>query len=204
MGEAIHVLVFEGLADWEAALALAELRRTGKRQVVAVGFDRQAVVTMGGLRVTPDRALSDLDVGQIGLLIVPGGDRWEAGDYPVAPTERLLTDLVRARIPVAAICGGTVAAARAGLFDGRRHTSNDRDWLQKVAPGYRGRELYRDLPAVRDDGVISASSTGSLEFAGEIFAQLGLLPPDRLATWYALFKTGHFPPGVDAAAFFAG
>jgi putative intracellular protease/amidase len=202
MGEVIHVVVFEGLADWEAAMALAQLRAVGKRQVRTVGFDRQPVVTMGGLRVTPDLALSDLELGQVGLFIVPGGDLWEAGKYPVPAMERVLTDLGRAGTPVACICGGTVAVARAGLFEGRRHTSNDREWLAKAAPGYRGRELYRDQPAVRDGKVISASATGSLELAGEIFAELGLMPADRLVTWFALFKSGHFPPGADMAAFF--
>jgi len=34
----IHVLIFDGFADWEPAHALAELRRWGKRAVRAVGF----------------------------------------------------------------------------------------------------------------------------------------------------------------------
>ena len=30
MSAAVHVLVFEGFADWEPAFALAELRRSGR------------------------------------------------------------------------------------------------------------------------------------------------------------------------------
>jgi hypothetical protein len=45
---AIHVLIFDGFADWEPAHALAELRRSGKRDVVTVGFDSKPVLSMGG------------------------------------------------------------------------------------------------------------------------------------------------------------
>jgi len=51
---AVHVLVFDGFADWEPAYALAELRRWGKRAVVVIGFTASPVTSMGGLRVAPE------------------------------------------------------------------------------------------------------------------------------------------------------
>ncbi len=57
---AVHVLVFEGFADWEPAHALAELRRSGNRSVVVVGFNAEPVTSMGGLRVVPGRQLKDV------------------------------------------------------------------------------------------------------------------------------------------------
>src|SRR5688500_4499592 len=80
---AVHVLVFDGFADWEPAYALAELRRWGKRTVVVIGFDDNPVVSMGGLRVVPDRALPNVEASDVELLILPGGDLWE-GEYPRA------------------------------------------------------------------------------------------------------------------------
>src|SRR5919199_695561 len=47
---AVHVVVFDGFADWEPAYALAELTRSGGLEVVAAGFTRDAVRSMGGLR----------------------------------------------------------------------------------------------------------------------------------------------------------
>ena len=70
----MHVLVFPEFADWEPAFALAELKRSGKRSVVAVGFDLQPVTSMGGLRVVPDRAIEDVRPSDSELLIVPGGE----------------------------------------------------------------------------------------------------------------------------------
>ena len=40
MNGKVHVLVFDGFADWEPAHALAELRRSGGLEVVAVGVTR--------------------------------------------------------------------------------------------------------------------------------------------------------------------
>jgi putative intracellular protease/amidase len=199
MKRAVHLMVVDGMADWEAALAIAELRRTGGHDVVTVGFGRDMVTTMGGLRVAPDLDLSDFVPRNAGLLIVPGGDLWEAGQYPRPAFERALRDTAAAQVPLAAICGGTVALARAGLYQGRRHTSNDRDWLLGVVPGYAGHELYRDDVAVRDNKVITASASGSVEFAGEIFAELGMLPAAQRTIWFTLFKTGRFPPGTSYA-----
>lgn len=120
---AVHVLVFEGFADWEPAHALAELRRWGKKSVVVLGFEPEPVTSMGGLRVVPDRKLSDVRRSEVEILILPGGDFWES-TYPQAELNRILVDLVGADVPIAAICAGTLAVARAGLLDDRRHTSN--------------------------------------------------------------------------------
>lgn len=57
---AVHVLVFDGFADWEPAHALAELRRWGQRDVRSVGFTREVVTSMG-LRVLPDCELAPVD-----------------------------------------------------------------------------------------------------------------------------------------------
>jgi hypothetical protein len=38
MRDTIYCLVFDGFADWQAALALCEIRRPGDWQVRAVGF----------------------------------------------------------------------------------------------------------------------------------------------------------------------
>jgi putative intracellular protease/amidase len=73
---AIHVVVFDGFADWEPAYALAELRRWGKRDVVTTGFTSEAVTSMGGLRVLPDRTLSEVrahDVSSSSFLAVTCG-----------------------------------------------------------------------------------------------------------------------------------
>src|SRR6476469_3681394 len=116
MTPAVHLLVFEGFADWEPAYALAEVRRSGGLAVLTVGITTVPVPSMGGLRVVQDKALAAVEPARGGLLILPGGDRWESEDYPRAPLEALLHRLEREGVPIAAICGATLAVARAGLL----------------------------------------------------------------------------------------
>ena len=61
---------------------------------------------------------------------------------------------------VGGICGGTLALARAGLFEGRKHTSNGAGWMQSHIGDYAGSSLYQDVPyAVRDAHIISAAGS---------------------------------------------
>lgn len=194
--KSVHVIVFDGFADWEPAFALAELRRSGNRVVRTVGFTADAVTSMGGLRVVPDAALATVRPGEVELLILPGGDMWEGGGYPRQLLEPLIGELVAAHVPVAAICAGTLALARTGVLNQRRHTSNMPSYLQEAA-GYTGAGRYVDAPAVRDGTVITASGLAPVDFAREIFAALRVFDPADEAVWYDMFKHGTLP---DSAA----
>jgi putative intracellular protease/amidase len=198
---AVHMLVPEGLADWEPGYALAGLRNWGKVPVRTVGFTRDPVTTMGGVRILPDLALAELrsDGEAVRLLLIPGGDLWE-GDYPAPLLDPVLQELEAARVPIAAICGATVAVARAGLLRGRRHTSNAPDYLARLAPDATDPAEYVDLPAVRDRGVITASGLAPVEFAYEVFAELGVFAADELAAFLELYKHGRMPGAGSAPA----
>jgi putative intracellular protease/amidase len=199
MTPAVHLLVFEGFADWEPAYAVAELRRSGGLELVTVGFTTGSVRSMGGLPVVPDRPLAAVDPTDVRLLILPGGDLWE-GDYPRAELEALLARLERASVPIAAICGATLAVARAGLLEDRAHTSNELEYLRRMVPSYRGAGRYVEALAVRDRGLVTASGLGPTEFAREIFEELGVFSAEDRALWYHLFKHGRYPePSAPAA-----
>ena len=189
----IHVLVFDGFADWEPAHALAELRRWGKRTIRTVGFADAPVVSMGGLRVVPDIELAAVRPEDVELLILPGGDLWQSGEYPRATLEALITSLVAAEKPVAAICAGTLVLARSRVLDHRRHTSNMKGYLTKYAPEYTGAELYDPSPAVTDSHVITASGLAPVDFAREIFAELKIFSPKHEALWFDMFKHAKLP-----------
>jgi putative intracellular protease/amidase len=194
--KSVCVLVFDGMADWEAAYALAELRRWGKRRVVSVGFSREPVHTMGGLTVAPDIALEELDSRDVGLLILPGGDAWEGTDYPRRDLETLLGRLIAAETPVAAICAGTLALARAGILNDRLHTSTLRTDLAHHAPEYRGQEHYRDAPAVVDGCVITASGLAPVDFARAIFAKLSVFSQSDEQLWFDMYNMADCLPSV--------
>jgi putative intracellular protease/amidase len=150
------------------------------------------VTSMGGLRVLSDMTLDRMNPANITLFILPGGDLWESGDYPCDQLEGLLRKLQKESIPIAGICGATLALARAGLLNDRAHTSNFRDYLSKLVPEYVGGNNYSDALAVRDRGVITASGLGATEFAREVLAELGVLDDNIRDLWFQTFKTGKF------------
>jgi transcriptional regulator GlxA family with amidase domain len=193
MRDTVYFLVFDGFADWQAALALCEIRRPGDWQVRTVGFTSAAVVSMGGLRVQPDVVLASVDPASAVLLIVPGGHLWQRGEgeAAVALIRRLHVD----GAAIAAIDSGVLALARAGLLESRRHTGNWPGQLAAQVSGYHDGDQYdSSVLAVSDDGVISASHLGSVEFAREIIHLLDLYSASDRQHWYRLFKHAQLPP----------
>jgi putative intracellular protease/amidase len=194
--KAVCLLVVDGFADWEPAHAVAELRRHGGYRVESVGLTMAPVESMGGMRVLPSNVVSAIDPSQVAVLIVPGGDRWERA--PVEPElEAALRRLDANDTPIAAICGATVAISRLGLLRGRRHTSNGLAYLRAHVPGYSEAANYVDAPAVRDRGLITASGLGDVEFARELFEELGVLTPDERSLWTRIFRSGKLPGPAD-------
>jgi putative intracellular protease/amidase len=189
---AVHLFVFDTMADWEAAFAIAGINNPqfqlapGRYRVATVAASRAMVTTIGGVRVQPDLVLDEVSPGVSAMLILPGGQRWESGGNSEAVDKA--RDFVAAGVPVAAICAATLALARGGLLDERAHTSNAPEYL--AASGYRGGGLYRRVPATTDGNLITASGIAPVDFAYEIFKTLGLYGEPALEAWYALFKSG--------------
>lgn len=201
----VHLYVFDGFADWEAAFAVAGIqnpefqREPGRWRVHTVGTSQSVVRSMGNLAVLPDTELARLTPADSAMLILPGGPGWDQGEHLEAA--RKAREFLDAGVPVAAICGATAGLARAGVLDERRHTSNAIAYLKGT--GYRGTDRYEDAPAFNDNGLITAGGMAPLEFAREIFACLGIYDDEALQAWYALYKTGdsqHFMRLQHAAA----
>ena len=187
----VYFYLHEGLADWEAAYVLPELRQSAYA-LRTVAEKASAVRTMAGLRILPDAPFSQVGNDDTAMLILPGGNSW------MDPTVnqgvmRLLPELHRREIPIAAICAATLAPARLGLLDGIRHTSNGRDFL-KAVPEYHGAEHYSQNLAVTDGGIITASGVGAVEFAYEILTALRVYPDTKAKQWFDLFKHAVLPP----------
>ncbi|WP_280154674.1 DJ-1/PfpI family protein [Piscinibacter sp. XHJ-5] len=195
MADTVHVYLFDGYADWEPAFAMAGIRNPqfqrepGRWQLLTVGQRAGvAIRSMGGLSVLPDIGLNELHAHDSVLLILPGGPSWvETPDAHQAAMDTA-SQFLDAGVPVAAICGATAGLARAGWLDDRAHTSNAESYLKGT--GYQGAGHYRDEPAVRVPGLITAGGMAPLEFAREIFAELDLYDDEVLQAWYQLYKTG--------------
>ena len=179
------------MADWEygyvlAGLAMAEEQAPGRFRVLVASADGQPVTSMGGLKVTPEANLSDLDPAEVAALILPGAETWDQGHDEALGVARQL--LASDRV-VAAICGATYGLARAGLLNNRKHTSNAAEFVA-AAPGYTGAEHYKEARTVSDRGLITAPATAPVDFAKALFEALDVFPRPVIDAWYGLYTTG--------------
>ena len=188
----IYLFVFDTLADWETAYAIAGINNPqfqlnpGAYCVRTVSLQHTSVLTIGGIRIEPDLTLDRLSPEDAAMLILPGGLAWASGQNMEAVD--VARTFLNAGVPVAAICGATAGLARGGLLDHHRHTSNTLEYL--AATQYGGASLYEDSPAVTDNDLITAPGIAPVDFAQHIFRRLNLYRPPVLDAWYGLYKTG--------------
>ena len=198
----VHLFVFDTMADWEAAYAVAAINNPqfqsdpGRYRVVTAAATLAPVTTMGGVRIEPDVTIDSVIPEDSAMLILPGGCRWGIGDNPEALA--LAAQFIACGVPVAAICAATLALARAGLLDHLRHTSNAREYL--ISTGYRGTAFYCGAAAVTDHNVITATGLAPVDFAREIFKALNLYSPAAIEAWYAMFRHCDAPRMYAAAS----
>lgn len=186
----ILTVLTQDYADWETALLNAVARGYYGIETRFATPDGNKVVSAGGLAVSPNLALADVDLDAIDALVLNGGSAWSGPDAP--DLSELLRAAVAAGKPVGAICDATLALAKAGLLDSVAHTGNGPDALAPT--GYAGAAHYRDQPgAVRDGGIVTAPGTAPVSFMAEMMAALGRRD-DNLDFYLGLHAAEHPRP----------
>lgn len=190
----IYLYLLNTLADWEIGFITAELnsnryldKTRGPVTLVKVGNTLEPIITMGGITVTPDECIDNITFNEGDLLILPGADTWI--DENNKKIMAIVSDIIEKNVIIAAICGATIALAKNGLLNNRKHTSNDKEFLKMFCPEYSGDEYYLNHPAVTDDNLITASGLAPLEFSYEVFKKINVMKPETLEAWYQLYKT---------------
>ncbi len=188
-----YLYVLNTLADWEIGFITAELRsnryvsKKMKYEIITVGNSLEPTVTMGGMTITPERPVEDVEFKEGDLLVLPGADTWmEEANRKIL---NILPGLLDKRVIVAAICDATFALAQIGLLNRRKHTSNDKGYLKAVCSEYSGDSLYIDDTVVVDDNLITATGLAPLEFSREVFRETGAMKEETLEAWYQLYRT---------------
>lgn len=185
----IVTILTDGYADWETALLNAAARQYYGVETKFATPGGKPVISSGGLKVTPDMAVEDIDPAAIDALVVNGGTIWSTPDAPdISPVLRAARDAGKT---VAGICDATLAMARAGLLDTVRHTSNSTENLPPT--GYQGAALYQDQPqAVLDGKIVTAAGSAPVTFMGAVFETLGLRN-DELDYYIGIHGAEHRP-----------
>lgn len=184
----IYIFLFDGYADWEIAYLTPEMGRNKGYTIQTFSFDGKPVRSMGNLLVTPDCALDAVDLAQTALLVLPGGEAWEAGS--LVGILKLVEPLRKQKIPLAAICGATLFLGIHGYLNTVKHTSNNKEYLKRIAPSYTGEAFYQEAEACTDDRLITASGIAPIDFTKEILLCLHAYDTDHIEKWYNLFKNG--------------
>jgi putative intracellular protease/amidase len=162
----IGLVFIDEFADWEFGLLSGSAVEWFGARAVALAPTAGPLRSIGGLHLVPDRGLDPQENADLDAVAVIGANTWPSEDAPdIAP---LLHSILSRGGIVGGICGGTLALARAGVFDGRRHTSNGAGWIQSQIGDYVGSSLYQDVPhAVRDAQIVSAAGSAPGTFATE-------------------------------------
>ncbi|ENH95527.1 hypothetical protein J416_15642 [Gracilibacillus halophilus YIM-C55.5] len=191
----VYSYVLDTLADWEIGYVTAELnsgqyfkKQSDKVSVKTVGATKESIVTKGGMKVIPEITTDEIILSPSTVLLLPGADTWD--DPRHKPIIEKATELLECGATVAAICGATTALAASGVFDERIHTSNSLEYLKMICPNYKGEAYYRNVKAVSDNNLITASSAGGLLFARIILAKIDVYSENTLESWYNYFNTG--------------
>ncbi|MEK2645720.1 type 1 glutamine amidotransferase family protein [Bdellovibrio sp. BCCA] len=192
MEKSLVVYLPEGFADWEGAFLLPELRQA-KKKIIIASSTGESISSIGGMTIVPERALSEVAPDTIEGLILIGSDSWMDANQNQNAIE-LASALLSKGVLVAAICGATVAIARAGLLNNRPHTSNDLDMLKQIVPSYGGEKFYLKSLAVTDKNLITAAGVAPIEFTREIMAYLNMYTPEYRKHWFELYKNAVMPP----------
>ncbi len=188
----VHLFVFETMADWEAAYAVAAINNPrlqsgmGRYRVVTAASTLAPVTTMGGVRIQPDVALDTITAESSAMLVLPGGHAWETGAN--AEALELAARFIAAGTPIAATCAATLALTRAGLLDHLRLSGDSREFL--ISSGFRGAGFYCGIPARADHSAIGSVEAAPIDFAREIFRMLNLKSIASTEPWYGVFKYG--------------
>lgn len=177
MTHRILVPIADGFEEIEAVTIVDVLRRA-EQDVTVAGLEAGIVTGSRGIRLQPDAALADLDVGGFDVLCLPGG---LGGTLALMEDERVLDALRRMHADgriTAAICAAPMVLARAGIESGHELTSHPsvRDRL--------GAAAVREAPrVVRSGSVLTSQGPGTaMEFALALVEDLcGRATRDALA-----------------------
>ena len=178
----IVTILTEGFADWETTLLNAVAHTYYKVETHYATPGGNPVTSSGGMRVTPDLATEDVQPEAFDAVIICGGSAWQ-GDNPPDISVLLQATSDKGTL-LGLICDATWAAAKAGVLDDIRHTSNGAGYLDPT--GYKGGALYRDTAAaVTDHRIVTAAGTSPVAFMSAIMEGLGVAD-DNLSYYVGL------------------
>ncbi|MFK5978412.1 MAG: DJ-1/PfpI family protein [Rhizobiaceae bacterium] len=169
----IAIVLTDGYSDWECAFLNGIGSGYYGIETLNVAPAGSQIISQGGLKTTPDASLDSVKSKAFDVLVICGSTVWQTSDAP--DLKQLSLDFLNRGKHVAAICGGTLALANAGVLNDKRHTSHALSFLSANSKSYRGRSHYVDeVTAVEDQNVITAPGNAPAHFSALVFRAVGI------------------------------
>lgn len=185
-------VILDKYADWEAAYLSTLILALGndKYSVKTVSLTKNIVESLGGFNVVPDYDIQSAPTDFDALVLI-GGMSWR--NEEALKVKPLVENALNNGKVLGAICDASAFLGTIGVLNNVRHTSNDlNDMKQWAKAAYTGEDKYFMQQVVRDNNVITANGTATLEFAKEVLIALKAAPENKINEWYNFYKFGFY------------
>ncbi|AFM41483.1 transcriptional regulator containing an amidase domain and an AraC-type DNA-binding HTH domain [Desulfosporosinus acidiphilus SJ4] len=192
MKKVVLFVILDKYADWEAAYLSSLILSLGQDEysVKTVSLTKDIIQSIGGFTVLPDYDIQSAPTDFEGLILI-GGMSWR--NESAQQVKLLVQNALNNRKVLGGICDASAFLGTIGVLNNVSHTSNDlNDLKQWAGNSYTGEEKYIMQQAVRDNNIITANGTASLEFAKEVMLALGAAPENRILEFYNFHKLGYY------------
>lgn len=173
-------LVFPGFETLDYFGPMEMLGGLGEQtEIITVAQNMYPVASVHGQRIVPDRQISD--GSDYDLLFIPGGDTALDAAKDAALMAWLMKVSAKAET-VMTVCTGSILLGMTGVLDGKRATTNKRDFTATVplAPNV---DWVREARWVQDGKFYTSSGVSAgMDMALAVMAELfGMAMADRIA-----------------------
>ncbi|MBM7837212.1 4-methyl-5(b-hydroxyethyl)-thiazole monophosphate biosynthesis [Alkalihalobacillus xiaoxiensis] len=171
------VLLYPQFSEYELSVALSILMQ-GKKPIMTIGTGHE-IRGESGLLCKPDRLLSEVDIDEFDSLLLPGClDIGELVNHYALI--HFIKEISECENWIASISSSPYLLALAGALQGREYTIGlPQSFIQSSE--HLDAQLYRDVPVVQDNHIITAIGSGFIEFGIRFGEALNLSFDQR---WY--------------------
>lgn len=191
MNKTVLFFILDSYADWESAYLSTAIQELSNHtvDVKTVSLSLHPVKTIGGFTTLPDYDLSTVPSNFLGLFLI-GGKSWKTEQArEVLP---LVQKAIADKKVLGAICAASEFLGANGFLNNVKHTSNGVDSiLEWENNAYNNQENYIPKQAIRDQNIITANGTGTLEFTRESSKALNLADEATIDEEYDFDKIGY-------------
>lgn len=177
-------------ADFEAAYLSTAVTMLGggNFENKIVSLTTKPVKSIGGFSVLPDYDLNNVPQEYDALILI-GGMSWHNEEaYQV---KSFVEKTIKEGKLLGAICDACRFLGTIGALNYGKHTANDLAELKTSADAvYTNEDKFISRQAVRDNNIVTANGTATMEFAKEVLLALEAADEKTISAWYDFHKLG--------------